>query len=616
MEQRDLHSLEQDWQRLGLNRRDFLRLLAAGVSATTIAGILAACGGSAAAPTPTTAAAPTATTAAARPTTAAGTASPGGATAASSPAATVASSPAATAGATENPYGAAQKKGGTYVVVVGATGGYPQVFRPITYYGSLTFWSCKLLFTPLILLDSNWGPEYFPGLATSWEWSADNRQLTMKLRQGVKFHDGKEFTAKDVEFTYKLMVRKEAFPSVQDVTIFEGGKEYKERTTEQFPGCQAIDDYTVKFSLVSPSSVFMLNVSNTGILPAHGFPADALTSDQDTEKLAFFTDKPFGTGPFKLKGFDLKTNITFEANKDHWKGAPNLDGIIFRLDVARPAMISGVQSGEFDGAYIGMMADAASLRDQQGLNLITNYSLANEQIFIAAHDKPYLNEKVRQALITAIDVEALSKTVGYGFPRQAPSVMMHPSLFPNPNLPKYDYNQERAKQLLREGNWDPSRKLILGASSTQGTPENLHAAIMNMWKAAGIEAEYKPFDPANNTKTWNARPHEYDVFQTSFAWLAYDPSSSYKSFACPREANYSHYCNPKYDEAMQQAIREGDPEKAKRFYQEAQVIVHNDLPYIPMWIEPEIWAINKKMHGGNLARGPLNDIQAELWWKE
>jgi len=572
MKQHTLDWPANGWHRQGLNRRDLLRLVAAGAGGATIGGFETA----------------------------------GRATAQD------AATPATGA---ENPFGEAQKKGGTYVVVVAAGGGYPQVFRPETYYGSLVFWACKLMYTPLILLDRAWN-QMTPGLATSWEWSSDFKQLTAHLRQGVTFHDGAPFTARDVEFTYKLMVRKETNPSVPDVTIFEGGQEYKDRATEEFAGVTVIDDYTVRFNLTSPSSVFLLNVTNTGIVPAHGFPKDALTNDQDIDSLAFFLEQPFGTGPFKLTSFDLQTNITFEAFPDYWKGAPNLDGIVFRLDVPGPAMISGLKAGEYDGAYVGMMADADALRDVSNLNLDANYSLANEQIFIAATEKPELSVPVRQALRVALDVETLDATVGYGFPRPAPSTMMHPSLIPNPTLPSLDYDPERAKQLLQEGNWDPSRTLVLGASAAQGgAPSNFHAAIMEMWKAVGLDVEFKPFDPANQIEDWSANPHEFDVYQTSYAWLAYDPSTTYGDQSCERSA-YTHYCNPTYDQTMQAAIREGDAEKAAELYKQAQTILTTDLPYIPIWIEPEIWGIQKTVHGGNLGRGPLNDVQAELWWKE
>jgi peptide/nickel transport system substrate-binding protein len=572
MERHELESLERAWLRQGLRRRDLLRLLAAGVSSATIAGFLSA----------------------------------GAVTAQDA-------TPAAT-GSAENPFGEAQNTGGTYVVVVAGAGGYPQVFRPMTYYGSLVYWCCKLLFTPLILLDRAW-TEMTPGLATSWEWNAEFTQLTAHLRQGVTFHDGQPFTARDVEFTYKLMVRKEAYPSVPDVTIFQGGQEYKDRTTEEFAGVTVVDDYTVQFNLTSPSSVFLLNVSNTGIVPAHAFAEDALTNDQDTETLPFFLEGPIGTGPFKLASFDLQTNITFEANPNYFKGAPNLDGIIFRLDVPGPAMISGLEAGEFDGAYVGAMPDAAALRDLENLNLDTNYSLANEQIFIVATEKPEISVPVRQALRIALDVETLSATVGYGFPSPAPSTMMHPSLFPNPTLPNLDYDPDRARQLLQEGGWDPNRTLVMGASPPQGQPSNFHAAIMEMWQEVGLNVEFRPFDPAANTETWSANPHEFDVFQTSYAWLAYDPSTTYGDQSCER-SNYTHYCNPTYDETMEAAIREGDAEKAAEHYKQAQTILTTDLPYIPIWIEPEIWGIQKTVHGGNLGRGPLNDIQSELWWKE
>jgi len=227
-----------------------------------------------------------------------------------------------------------------------------------------------------------------------------------------------------------------------------------------------------------------------------------------------------------------------------------------------------------------------------------------------------MNTKVRQALITAIDVPTLIKTVGYNFPKPAPSVMMHASLFPNPNLPSYGFSVDKAKALLKEGNWDPSRKLQFGRWTAQGTPDDIDSAIMTMWKAVGVETQYVPMDSANQVKISQTIPHVYDVAITSFAWLAYDPSSAYSSFACERRPNYSMYCNPDFDAAMKDAIRTVDEKGSVASYQKAQTILETELPYTPVCMDPEIFAINKKVHGGVFGRGPLNDVSAELWWKE
>jgi peptide/nickel transport system substrate-binding protein len=224
---------------------------------------------------------------------------------------------------------------------------------------------------------------------------------------------------------------------------------------------------------------------------------------------------------------------------------------------------------------------------------------------------------VRQALLYALDRESLIKTFTYGFGKVAPSIIMWPQLFPNSSLPTYDYNPEKAKQLLKDASWDPNRKLIFGQFTTQGAPSNAYAAIINMWKAVGVDTQFLPMDPANQTKIDIANPHVFDVEMESYAWLAYDPTSTYQELACAvPQTNYAHYCNQDYDTTIKQANRTLDPKQAIPLYQKVQTIITTDLPYIPIWIEPEIWAINKKMHGGILARGPLNNIRSELWWKE
>ena len=140
-----------------------------------------------------------------------------------------------------------------------------------------------------------------PAIATKWEWSADSKQLTMTLRKDIKFHDGALLTAKDVEFTYKLMARNDANSAVQDITVFDGGDEYRKGTTDTFKGVTVIDDSTVRFNLTSPSSVFLRNVSNCGIVPAKSFGPEALTAGGDIAKLPFFDGKAIGTGPFSAE---------------------------------------------------------------------------------------------------------------------------------------------------------------------------------------------------------------------------------------------------------------------------------------------------------------------------
>lgn len=512
-----------------------------------------------------------------------------------------------------NPFGAPGKRGGTYIFGLADATGVPRDFIPTSYYGTTGFFFSKLIFTPLILLDAKWGNPG-PGLATDWQWSSDNKQLTMHLRKGVTFHDGTPFTANDVDYTFKLMVRNDPFPAVQDVTILEGAEAYKKGTTEDFPGLTVIDDATIRFNLASPSSVFERNISNVGILPAKAVGADALKPGTDIKTVPFFDGKAIGTGPFKIKRYDARTALTLEGNPSYFKGAPVLDSIVFQFALSGPAGVSALRSGQVDGTMVGDQ-DAASLKGVDTLDLTMDYSLSNVASLMFATDKEYLTVPVRQALLTAIDVDTLIKTIGYGFPKPAPSMIMYPELFPNEALPTYPYDVAKAKALLQEAKWDSSRKLQLGQWNQQGASNDLAVALIGMWKAVGVEAEFLLMDPANQVKTSQQIPHPYDVATATIAWLGYDPSSNYGRFGCSFRPNYANYCNPDFDSAMQQAIRSGTWEQAKPLYQKAQVILQTDLPYGPMYIEPVIFALSKSIHGGNFGRGPLNDIQSELWWK-
>lgn len=519
-----------------------------------------------------------------------------------------------------NPFGIAEQQGGTYTLAgVATASGTPRMFVPTSYYGSLAFFVCKLMYTPLVTLDWDW-TNLGPAIASSWEWSEDNLHLSMNLRDDVLFHDGQPVTAEDVAFTYRLMVRSDPFPAVQDITVFEGGAEYKDGSTDDFAGVEIVNEHTVRFNLSSAANTFLLNLSNCGILPVHAFGTGEIDPAVPIDELPFFAGEggpPIGSGPWKIDEYNPDTNLSFAAHTDYYKGAPVLDSIILRLGIAGPAGLAGIQAGEFDGLFVGASyPDARELESNEQLELVANYSMANEQVLITATEKPYLDVKFRQALLTAVDKQALIDTISFGYAQPAPSIMMHASLLPNPDLPEYTFDPERAKQLLAESSWEEGRTLKFGRFTAQGAPDNIIVALINMWKDIGVNAEFTALDPATQVDVVRSEDHPYDVVLTSFAWLAYDPSSAYGSFACEQVPSWSNYCNDEFDEVMKEAIRTLDADAATELYQRAQTILQNDLPYAPVWIEPGIWAIDKGVHGGILGRGPLNDVLSELWWKE
>lgn len=515
-----------------------------------------------------------------------------------------------------NPFGEPQTTGGTAIIGMGGTG-TPRDFVGTSYYGTNAFFISKLIYTPLLLLDAAWS-NLGPGLARSWEWANDGTQVTLSLRDDVVFQDGTPLTANDVVFTYTLGVRSDQFFAVRDVGIFAGGDDYKAGTTEEFPGVVAIDDHTVQMTLTSPSNVFELNLSNCGIMPAHMFADDTLASGTPIEELPFFSGEgqlPIGTGPWKPSEYSPETHLTLVRHEQYFGGAPVLDGLTLRRGITGPAGISSLQAGEVDSAYINF-EDAHTLEGAEHLEIVTNDSLANESVLIFSTEKDYLPVPFRQALLSAVNTDRMIETLTFSYAKPAPSVMMHESLFPNDELATYPFDQERARELLTESGWDMYRELILGAFTSEGTPSNVIAAIMSMWTEIGLKVIFQPLDPANQRDLSLTDDHTYDVTVTNFAWLAYDPSSAYNSFSMEAGNTWSNYANPDFDEVMSEAIRTPTLEDAVPLYQQAQVILQRDLPYAPLWIEPEIWAVNKRLHGGILGRGPLNNIQSEKWWKE
>lgn len=507
------------------------------------------------------------------------------------------------------------KSGGTVVYGGYNSGSLASVLDPLEYLSSAAFAVCKLVYTPLMLLDENW-KKMSPGLATSWQWSSDRKSLTVKLRHGVTFHDGTPFTAKDVDFSYKLMVHNDPFPSVSDPSVFVGGTEFAQNKTDTFGGLTVLDDYTVRFNLTAPYPDLLRNMTNIGIVPAHAFPSNVLSTTTSCLQMPFFQKVGIGTGPFMVDTVDIPNQIVLKANPKYWKGKPHLSSIVLPMNLTSASLVSGLRGGQVTAAYVSTASDADSLIGIPGLHTVKSTAMADQEVIYISCEKPYMNVSVRQALFHALNIPQLIKTTQYGLAKPSPSPMMSPSLFPNDSLQRYPYSPKKARELLQKGNWDPSRTMIMGYSLAGGAAQpTMIAPMMSMWEAVGVKTSFLRLDPANGLKLDYTPNHVFDLQPTALAWTSYDSSSNLQQFgevpgASSVTGDTANYRNAQFNSLMVKAETATNPNV---YYKQAQTLLSRDLPAIPLWIIDDMYFVSNKMKGGVLGRGPLNDVKAETW---
>lgn len=280
-------------------------------------------------------------------------------------------------------------------------------------------------------MDHNY--ELVPVLAESYEASADGLTYTFKLRSDVTFHNGDAFTSEDVKYTYEwIMDEANASTRISDFELVD--------TVE------APDESTVVVTLTEPDVTFMVKAATTHIYPAK------YHAEIGEEA---YTGKPIGTGPFKLKEWNAQQRTLLERFDDHFRGPANFDE--FQLDVVPEAggRMAALESGQADNSIWALNAeDNQTILDSGDFTIFETLNIAVNH-FPVNNTHPVLGDKaVRQAMVHAIDRQAIANDIFQGQAIVATS-NLSPAVekYFNAEVPTYEYDPEKAKQVLEEAGW-------------------------------------------------------------------------------------------------------------------------------------------------------------------
>src|SRR5947207_1845555 len=230
-------------------------------------------------------------------------------------------------------YAAEPKQGGIFRIYHRDSPGSASIHEGATYSVNIPFMP---VFNNLVVYNQNVAQNSMesivPDLAESWAWSEDQKTLTFKLRQGVKWHDGKPFTSADVKCTFDMLMGKSQQKFRQNP---------RKSWYDQVADVTTTGDFEASFNLKRPQPALLALLASgyTPVYPCHLSPADMRT-------------KPVGTGPFKFVEFKANESIKLVRNPDYWKkGLPHLDGIEFTIITNRSTAILGFISGQFDMTF-------------------------------------------------------------------------------------------------------------------------------------------------------------------------------------------------------------------------------------------------------------------------
>ncbi len=486
-----------------------------------------------------------------------------------------------------------------------------------------------------------------PKLATSWEVSEDGKVWVFHLREGVKWHDGQPFTARDVAFTFLSILHPEytgvrlrnyssllGFDEYQeklsqirsdykDKKITE--EEYKQAIMEAFEEFKAggaikiIDDHTIQFTLSEPYAPFLVQSMAMGIIPEHILKDHMGATMKDHD----FTRKPIGTGRFKFKEWKTGEYISVVANDEYYEGRPYLDEIVVKIIPDQNTVMAALETGEID---MGGITPEAFERFSQmkHLQIFEGPTFSYTYMGYNLTNPLFQDVRVRQAIAHAIDKETIVAELfqGHGIPAWSHG---SPARWDyNPDVPKFEYDPEKAKQLLAEAGWKDTDndgildkdgvkfKFLLQTNQGNKIREQAAVIIQQQLKEVGIEVEVELVE-------WNTFVNKVLLAKNFEAvivgWaLGVDPDafSIWHSEGGP--FNFISYQNERVDYLLEQGRKVMDQEQRKEIYAEFQKILAEEQPYLFLYFPNALTAVNVRVKGPITATPAGIRWNIEKWW--
>lgn len=444
----------------------------------------------------------------------------------------------------------------------------------------------------IMMATSDWLTMYNPNtgvyegrLLESWEQSEDGKVWTMKVRPGVKWHDGQPFTAADVVFTKELMANPDLDILDQEVSI----------VTKVY---EVVDELTYTVTSETPN---MTELSDwTNILPKH------IWENVDPKN---FSKAPegrlmVGVGPFKMTEYKVGEYIRFDRFDDYWGGKPYLDTIYYRIIGDNAAANAALESDQVDCVTVDA-TNAERMVDNPNVSVWQGPSGNVNRLYFNLENELFQDVRVRQAIAHLIQRDVYVEQAMRGFADPAYSDFAPTDFYyvEDPYM-KYEFSVEKAKSLLEEAGFTlgsdgiyekDGKKLDIEIFYTSGVPQ-AGVAILIMgpvFEEAGIKVTPKLPDDATLNALWDE--HNY-VMLDAGTTMGPDPMRYQYIFATDTaKGNIMLYQNQEVKDLFAKATSSSDPEEIEATYKLIQQKIADDVPNIPLWYRHTIYAHDKNL---------------------
>lgn len=496
---------------------------------------------------------------------------------------------------------------GEKIINVGVTNTIGSINPLLLNGGEINKYATGLMFLPLMELDADLN---FEGMLADSITTEDNKNFIVHIDDAATWSDGTPVTADDVVYTALRLASPVIGNTAMMYYVFEGVGDdgFVEEGAESIDGIQKVDDKTVQFTTKEEMPITTFENSYARYLltlPKHVIEQ---YSEEELSTADWFNHPDVVSGPFIVTDFDVDHYISYEANKDYWKGAPKIDKLNIKI-VDGSQLYAGLQSGEIDITQQTMsdipQEDYESVEALDNVEVVYGSPVTNQSVFIQTKNVP--DVKVRQAMLYAIDRQQILEELLNGHGEIVDGFLSSASPFYDDSLTPVSYDPEKAKALLEEAGWDGSQTIRFYVNSGDSTFVNAASIIAAEWAAVGIKAEIQTVDFATLMSV--AGTEDYDVLAVQYT---YAPVDSYPDVAwlLGGEGSWTGYSDDTLNDALTKSQLTSDPEETKELFSVVDKKVQEDVPMFSAYVISAQGAVSKRITGAAPSvYGFFNDVQ-------
>ncbi len=469
--------------------------------------------------------------------------------------------------------------------------GDARVLIPIYADDATSSGICNLVYSGLTKLDKDLN--VVPDLARSWDISEDGKIITFQLKEDVKWHDGEDFSAYDVKFTYEAILDPaNSCPYVSGYT--------------DISDIEILGEHEIRFHYYQPFAP-ALSRFGMGIIPKHIF------AKEENIRNSVYARNPIGTGPYRFVRWVDGQHIVLESFDDHYDGAPRIKRYVYRIIPDQAVQFMELVTGGIDSMGLTPYQYVYQSRSPGIDEKIQTYKYLSHSYTYIGYNlaDPILSDvRVRRALSYAINRDEIIEAALLGLGEKCTGPFLRNTPFYNDEAEGYEYDPEKARSLLASAGWEDTsndgvltkngRQLKIGIATNQGNivREQVATIVQAQWKDIGVESDIK-------IVSWAAFLDEFihrKNFQAVLLGWTVPPEPDpfavwHSSSSGVGGLNFISYSNSSVDQLIEKARREFDEEKRANMYQRIHKKIAEDCPYTFLFFPYSMIAVERRFKG-------------------